>query len=295
MNVPHACRIRFCGISVRFVFPAPVVLGTELRSFLCEDAGPADAQYTIRLLDSPLPHPAVPVHTYRDTVIYQTEEGWLRVCTSLSTEDGLQVACLLRPNGEHELYYPAPMWDFYAAPLRCTHLIAVETLLLGLDAFLLHSSVVCCRGRAVLFSGASGAGKSTQAALWEKHLGARILNGDRCVIRRTADGFVGGGSPWAGTSGIYCPDCAPIAGVFLVHQSSQNHVRRLGISAFGPLFGQTVVNSWDQAFMERITGLYQEFLSRVPVYALYCRADGDAVRVAAQAIFSPSILNDWRN
>lgn len=290
MDTSHAYRISFCGIRVRFLFPGPVVLAEELRRFLCEDSGPADAQYTIRLLDKPLPLPAAPAHVHRDTEIYQTEEGWLRICTSLITEDGLQVACLLRPNGRHELYYPAPMWDFYASPLRCTHLMGVETLLLHHDAFLLHSSVVRYRDRAVLFSGPSGAGKSTQAALWEKHLGARILNGDRCVIRRTAEGFVGGGSPWAGTSGIYRDEQAPIAGIFLVCQAPENRVQRLGIAAFGPLFSQTLVNSWDRDFMEHISGLYQQLLSQVPVYALYCRPDEDAVHAAAQALFGPHDL-----
>lgn len=244
-----------------------------------------DAQYTVRLLERPLTLPASPDHIHRDTKLYRTEEGWLRVYTPLITEDGLQVACLLRPNGDNELYYPAPMWDFYSAPLRCTHLIAVETLLLRRDAFLLHSSVVSFRGKAVLFSGAAFAGKSTQAALWEKHLGARIINGDRCVIRRTENGFIGSGSPWAGTSGIYRDEQAPIAGIFLVRQAPENRVQRLGFAAFAPLFTQTLVNSWDQDFMEHITELFQQLLSQVPVYALYCRPDEGAVRVAAQALF----------
>lgn len=290
MDTSYAYRICFCGIRVRFVFPAPVVPGEELRSFLCEDEGPFDAQYTIRLLDQPLPCPAEPFHADADTKFYQTKEGWLRIYTSMTTEDGVQVACLLCPNGRHELFYPASKWDSIADPLRCVHLIGPEMLLLQHDAFLLHSSVVSYRGQAVLFSGPSGAGKSTQASLWERHLGARILNGDRCVIRRTEEGFFGGGSPWAGTSGIYRDEQAPIAGIFLVRQAPENRVQRLGISAFGPLFSQTLINSWNREFMERITELYQQLLSQVPVYALYCRADADAVRVAERAIFAPHDL-----
>ncbi len=285
METLQVYRICFCGIRVRFVLPSPVELGRELRSFLCADDGPFDAQYTIRLLDKPLPHPAEPVCVYRDTKIYQTEEGWLRVYSPLTTGDGLQVACLLRQNGLHELYYPASKWDFYSTPLCCTHLMGVELLLLHQDSFLLHSSLVRYRGKAVLFCGASGAGKSTQAVLWEKYLDAEILNGDRCVIRSTASGFVGGGSPWAGTSGIYRDESAPIAGIFLVHQAPENRVRLLGPAAFGPLFSQTVVNAWDAVFMERITRLYQELLEQVPVYALYCRADEEAVRTAARSLF----------
>lgn len=284
MSAECAYRIRFCGISIRFVFPGPVELPDSMLPFLCADATPADFQFRIELLTEPLPLPEPPVHTYRDTKLYRTDKGWLRVCTPLTTEDGLQVACLLCPDGQNRLYYPASMWDFYAAPIRCLHLIGIETLLLDRDAMLLHSSVVLHEGRAVLFSGPAGAGKSTQAALWQKHLGAQILNGDRCVIRRYPDGFLGGGSPWAGTSGIYRQEQAPIAAIFLISQAPENSIRRLGAAAFGPLLSQTVVNSWDRAFMERIAGLFGELLSQVPVYLLRCRPDEEAVYTALEAI-----------
>lgn len=284
MDAPCTYSICFCGIRIRFIFPGPVELEGSMLSFLCPDDGPVDAQYRVELLTEPLPLPQAPVHTYRDTKLYRTDKGWLRVCTPLTTEDGLQVACLLCPDGDNRLYYPASMWDFYASPIRCLHLIAIETLLLRHDALLLHSSVVLHEGRAVLFSGPSGAGKSTQAALWQQHLGAQVLNGDRCVIRRTPAGFLGGGSPWAGTSGIYRREQAPIAAIFLVCQAPENSVRPLGAAALGPLLSQTVVNSWDRAFMERVTELYAGLLCRVPVYLLRCRPDEGAVRAALAAI-----------
>lgn len=287
MAAPHTCRMTFSGISIRFVFPGPVELPDSMERFLCPDVGPADAEYEIRLLEQRLPLPDAPILTHRNTQIFRTDEGWLRVYTPLTTEDGLQVACLLCPDGKNKLFYPATMWDLFASPLRCLHLIGIETVLLRCDALLLHSSVVLHQGKAVLFSGPAGAGKSTQAALWQKHLGARVINGDRCVIRRYPDGFRGGGSPWAGTSGIYCPEQAPIAAIFLVRQAPENSVRRLGFEAFAPLFSQTVVNSWDQQFMERITALFQDLMSRVPVYLLHCRPDEGAVRAALSVLSDP--------
>lgn len=284
MSSAHTYRICFCGISIRFVFPGPVELPASMLSFLCEEDGPADFQFRIELLTQPLPLPDAPLHTYRDTEIYRTDKGWLRVCTPLITEDGLQVACLLCPDGNNLLYYPASMWDFYASPIRCLHLIGIETLLLSRDAMLLHSSVVLHEGKAVLFSGPAGAGKSTQADLWQKHLGAQVLNGDRCVIRRYPDGFLGGGSPWAGTSGIYRREQAPIAAIFLVCQAPENAVQPLGAAAFGPLLSQTVVNSWDRPFMEQITGLLGDLLCQVPIYLLRCRPDPEAVFTALDAI-----------
>lgn len=98
------------------------------------------------------------------------------------------------------------------------------------------------------------------------------------------DGFYGGGSPWSGTSGIYYPDQAPIAAIFVVHQATQNCVVPMGRNAFPPLFTQTVVNSWDPNFMEHITGLFSDLIGQVPIYRLDCRPDEDAVITARNVL-----------
>lgn len=277
--------ISFCGITVRFVFPTPVEVPEEFSAFLCEDCDSLDAEYEVRLLSEPLCPAEPPVCDTGGIKVYQTDQGWLRIYSPLIEEDGCQVACFLSPGGRNKLYYPASKWDFYAAPFRCIHLIGGEVLLLRHNAFLLHSSVVQINGKTVLFSGASGAGKSTQARLWEKHLGAEILNGDRCVIMKRADGFYGGGSPWAGTSGVYRREQAPIAGIFLLGQSQDNSIRRLGMEAFAPLFCQTIVNSWDPQFMAKVLQLFTELLSQIPVYRLDCRPDETAVDLAYRTLF----------
>lgn len=277
--------ICFSGITVRFVFPAPIELPEEFAGLLCADTDSPDAEYTVKLLHTPL-RPAEPSVSVEGGIKeYRTYEGWLRIYSALSAADGCQVACFLRQNGKNILYYPASKWDFYASPLHCAHLIGGERLLLWHDAFLLHSSVVQINGKSVLFSGPSCAGKSTQAELWHKYLGAEILNGDRCVVMKKADGFYGGGSPWCGTSGIYRAEQSPIAGIFLVNKAPVNHVVRLGFDAFMPLFSQTITNTWDSDFMAKISSLYAQLLSQVPVYRLDCRPDQEAVRVAYDTLF----------
>lgn len=281
---PQFC-ISFSGITIRFLLPTPADLPEELSAFLCDDPGDVDAEYEICLIREPL-CPGTPlIHVERGIEFYKTKEGWLRIYTPLIEEDGCQVACLLCSDSRNKLFYPASRWDFYASRLSCIHLIGIEVLLLQHDALLLHSSVVRLKDKAVLFSGPSGAGKSTQAALWQQYLGAEIINGDRCVISKRPDGFYGGGSPWSGTSRIYHRAQAPIAGIFLVHQSPENSVQRLGITAFPALFSQTVINSWDSPFMDRMTALFADLMAQVPVYRLNCRPDQDAVMTAFQTLF----------
>ena len=168
-------------------------------------------------------------------------------------------------------------------------------MLIRNQALLLHSSVVKLGEHTVLFSGPSGIGKSTQAKLWETYLGAEIVNGDRCVIRKKENDFWGSGSPWCGTSGIYSKEQAPIKGIFILKQASENSVRRLGIEAFKALYPQCIVNTWDKSFMEQLTELLTGLLEAVPVYELACRPDQKAVELAYQTLFEGGTPDGGKN
>ena len=285
MKVSGAFTISFSGITVRFIPQAPVTLGNEFLHLMCDDDAIPDVEYEIRPLTAPLRPSVAPVYDNHGTMIYRIEEGWLRIYPMLQSKDGCQVACLLRFDGKNVMYYPESLWDHYTCPIKCVTLIAMESVLLRHNAMLLHSSVVHINGKAILFSGPSCVGKSTQAALWEQYAGAQILNGDRCVIRNIDGTFYGGGSPLAGSSGIYHKEYYPIAGIFLLEQAPENNVTRVLSAAFSPLLSQTLVNSWDTEFMNEISRLYQQLLMQVPVYKLRCRPDEGAVRVAYQTIF----------
>lgn len=277
---------RFAGLVFRFKFPEAVSIPAALLPFLCEDTLLPQAEYEIQLLDRPLCPEDPASAVLPDARIYYSYSGsWLRIYPSWIAEDGCQVALFLRSEGNYILYYPASSWDLFKKNLHFLPLIAIETALLPYDAFLLHSSLVHLSGEAVLFSGPSGIGKSTQAALWEKHLHAKIINGDRCVIRKMSGKFYGCGSPWAGTSKIYHPETAPIRGIFLLKQAPENSIRRVTAAAFSRIYSQSLVNSWDSAFIGQITHLISELFEQIPIYELSCRADEEAVRLAYDTLY----------
>lgn len=284
MASPYSVCIRFSALTFRFLFPQMLSLPAEFQDLRCEDCVP-DESIEIRLLTEPLQIHSDPVHVRAGQSIYRTKEGWLRIYNPLTAGDGCQVACLLCPDGNHILYYPASRWDYFSKSLRCMHLICGESLLIRHRAFLLHSSVVQHRGKAVLFFGSSGAGKSTQARLWAEHLGADIINGDRCVIMERDGIFYGGGSPWCGTSGIHRKEQYPIAGIFFLHQAEENSIHPLLRDALPALMPQITVNSWDGNFMNTLMDLLIAMLGQVPIYHLNCRADRDAVNLACSALF----------
>ena len=63
-------------------------------------------------------------------------------------------------------------------------LFAMEKRMLAKDAMVLHCSVLKVKSGVILFSGPSGIGKSTQAGLWMKYRKARVINGDRTLLKK---------------------------------------------------------------------------------------------------------------
>ena len=285
MFYKNTATIAFAGLTIRFNFPNVTNLPEELTSFLCESVLQPDVTYEIQLLEEPLCLENLTAVHNGGIKIYPYKGSWLRVYPAITADDGCQVALFLCSDNKYILYYPASRWDFYASELHILHLIAIEQVLIRHNAFLLHSSLVQLNNQGVLFSGPSCIGKSTQASLWQKHLDADILNGDRCIIRKMPDGFYGCGSPWAGTSKIYRRELVPLKGIFLLKQAPENSIRSVGADGFARLFNQSIVNTWDTAFVEKLSSLIIEVLTEIPVYELSCQPDEDAVRLAYHTLF----------
>ena len=171
--------------------------------------------------------------------------------------------------------------EYLADLLREFHLspfLSMEQMLLEHDVFQLHASVIDWQGRGILFTAPSGTGKSTQAELWRKHEGVRVINGDKGMIRKEADSYRVYGSPYAGTSGIYTDLSVPIRAIVVLSQAPENRVERLGgAAAFRKLYRETTIPSWNQAFVEKISGILLDLMAHVPVYHLACRPDKEAV------------------
>ena len=169
-------------------------------------------------------------------------------------------------------------------------MIGLEALLLQQGGLLLHASLICWRSRSILFSAPCGTGKSTQADLWETFMGSRTLNGDRAGIRCNSGVWTAYGMPFAGTSGIYCSDCAPIAAIVVLGQSPQNTIRRLKpMEALRKLLPECSCRRWDPRFMDQVLSLLLAVVQQVPVYQLECRPDREAVELLYDTITKEEI------
>lgn len=154
----------------------------------------------------------------------------------------------------------------------------MESLLLARGRAILHASVVESSRRALLFTGASGVGKSTQAALWQAHRGAPVRNGDKALLR-LADGQAHvSGLPYAGTSGICERFDLPVGAIVTLHQAAQNHVERLSpAEAVKAILSQTALQPWNERDVQAALELAAALAARVPVFRLSGRPDAEAV------------------
>lgn len=141
----------------------------------------------------------------------------------------------------------------------------------------LHSAyIVASAGKAILFSGPSGVGKSTQAALWERCAGARVVNGDRALVdvgKKTANGIF-----YSGTSGISENVTAPVRAIVLLGQGSENRVLVPSPqAAFAGVLSQCAYYEWDVSSAEKMTECVARLVSDVPVLRMDCLPDATAV------------------
>ena len=184
-------------------------------------------------------------------------------------EEG-RLVCYYLPGSEHLMNYAR----------NVITLMDLEATLLHFNSLILHSSLIRWDDSAILFSAPSGTGKSTQAELWRQYAGADILNGDRAALRQKNGVWNAYGLPYAGTSGIYRNDRAPLRAMVALRQASENSVRRLTASeAFRYLYPETMIHRWDPEYEKHATELLLGILNEIPVYLLSCRPDREAVEL----------------
>lgn len=158
----------------------------------------------------------------------------------------------------------------------------------GHDVTPVHSSAIVCNGRAVLFLGESGTGKSTHTRLWRENIaGAVLLNDDSPFI-----GFVDGratafGAPWSGKTPCYKQEQYPIAAIVRLSQAPHNAIRPLrSVHAIGALLPSlTPAFGYDDELQDRMLATLSKIISQVPVYHLECLPDAAAARLSYDTVF----------
>ena len=174
--------------------------------------------------------------------------------------------------------------------LRFSVWMALSMMSIASGMMLIHSSTIVHQGRAVLFLGESGTGKSTHTRLWLKNIpDSHLLNDDSPVLA-IEDGIpVVYGSPWSGKTHCYHPYRFPLAAAVRLSQAPYNRIRRLNVlgavAALQPSCPPALAQ--DDRFADNIMDILSATISQVPAFHLECLPDADAAHTSHDAIFGP--------
>jgi hypothetical protein len=145
----------------------------------------------------------------------------------------------------------------------------VHTLILAEEGgFLLHSASAIRNGRAYLFSGVSGAGKTTISRLAPPDV--TLLTDEVSYIRREDPAYRACGTPFAGELARVGENCsAPIGALFFLEKGPENKIDSMAKSeATRRLMRNILFFAEDAALVDKVFESACQFVERVPMQRL---------------------------
>jgi hypothetical protein len=244
--------IEIGGLPLRLRTPDPEfwsLLAARYANFVRPES---EAEMEFELLAAP-PGP-LPVDT---NLQVRCEEGrWLlsrgefRAAFDLRSRHG-QLACIPNPYSVDTL-------------LRVVH----SLLLAPAGGLLLHASGGIRGGRGFLFSGVSGAGKTTMARLAPPDV--QVLTDEISYLRDAGGGFRVFGTPFSGELGIQGENVsAPLAAIYLIEHGAANRLEPIAeADAARRLMRNVLFFANDAQLVSQVFATVCELVRRVPVFRL---------------------------
>lgn len=187
---------------------------------------------------------------------------------------------------ENHIFYAMPCVKWLSLNRLLFTLLGLERMILKSGCLLLHSSFIEYKGMAILFTGPSGIGKSTQADLWSQYRDAFIVNGDRSLLCQTKRGWEAYGWPFSGSS-TFCENVhAPIKAIVYLEQHKVNSIRKCSyVEAVKKLISEITINRWNTSSFNESMDYIEQLVEYVPVYHLQCTKSEEAVRCLEEMIY----------
>ena len=250
----HSLQVEIGGTTIRLLTTDPDFHATLLSRYgpFVNPSATTDQQLVIRLLAS--------------------NDG------TASVDDDIRVAVL---NGRWSIVRPGlrSVWDpvsgagfieqFAGIASVDTVLRIVHTLLLARQGgFLLHASSAVRDGRAFLFSGLSGAGKTTIARLAPPEV--QVLTDEISYLRPGRSGYTAFGTPFFGDLGIVGDNIsAPVAALYFLAKGEGNHTEPVAPAEAARLLLRNILFfAKDPTLVKLVFQSACDFLQAVPAYRL---------------------------
>jgi hypothetical protein len=145
----------------------------------------------------------------------------------------------------------------------------VHTLVLAKQGgFLLHSASAIRNGKAFLFAGVSGAGKTTISRLAPAD--ATLLTDEISYVRKQGDGYMAYGTPFTGELAKLGENAsAPVAALYLLAQGPENRIEPVAVADAGrELLANMLFFAEDPELVHWVFQAACDFVHRVPVLRL---------------------------
>lgn len=160
------------------------------------------------------------------------------------------------------------------------HMFLLKAQSLGL--FAIHSASILYRGKAYLFSGPSGTGKSTHTALWHEAFGTEYLNGDLNLL---SDEGIVYGIPWCGTSELFTVKEYPLGGIVFLKQAKDDRVEVLEGDQKSLRIAQRLISpTYNKEQLEENLGFSVRLGAQIPCWRLFCTKNVSAAELMKNTI-----------
>jgi hypothetical protein len=145
----------------------------------------------------------------------------------------------------------------------------VHTLVLAKEGGrLMHASSAVCKGRAVLFSGVSGVGKTTMSRLAPPDV--QLLTDEMSFVRREENGYFAFGTPFAGDLAKPGDNIrAPLRSIYLLRQGPENRIEELPMAErVRGILANTLFFAQDPELVQAVFASAVDLAAKVPVRRL---------------------------
>jgi len=143
------------------------------------------------------------------------------------------------------------------------------------NAIMIHASGIKNEGKGIIFSGFSGAGKSTMANLWQKYH-AEIIHDDRLIIRKISGEYFMYNTPVYEND--YSKKCK-LDNIFLINHNKKNISKKLeGVTAISRLMAFCIQHNYHEEIIRKMLNVISDICRKTPIYELGFVPDNSVIQ-----------------
>lgn len=249
----------------------------------------ADLYYTFHIDQQPRLPNTPPVYRKPDILVFRQPSG-LESRLLILPDGQAAYAYLEETDSQHtEIYFNPAYTSLLSTDTIFHSMLALEKHLVLQNSFAFHCAYLDFEGKAILFSGPSGIGKTTHTNLWCQYLPdrAKVLNGDKCLLSREGNTFYANGWPICGSSGICYNERREVRAIVLLQQAPENRlIEEKKILTFRRVLEQLTVNYWNREFTEAAMTFADSLVSTLPCFTYGCNISREAVDILYQQLIT---------